>query len=127
MRPDISRDLRSLVAFAASARRPVVPILAAGAVAVAANGHRSPAGAPMPAATTIIGTAGFNQPENLVYDSVANVYYVSSMGSGAHGATLDALLTNVTSPAGLAVDSRHHRLAVTSIQDNRLYLVPLEQ
>lgn len=36
-----------------------------------------------------------------------------------------ALLTGITSPAGVAVDTRHHRLAVTSMQDNRLYLVPL--
>jgi hypothetical protein len=36
-----------------------------------------------------------------------------------------ALLTNVTSPAGLAVDTHHHRLAVTSMQGNRMYLVPL--
>jgi hypothetical protein len=36
-----------------------------------------------------------------------------------------ALLTGVPSPAGLAVDTRHHRLAVTSMQQNALYLVPL--
>lgn len=36
-----------------------------------------------------------------------------------------ALLTGVPSPAGVAVDTRHHRLAVTSMQQNALYLVPL--
>ena len=35
------------------------------------------------------------------------------------------LLTGVTSPAGLAVDTRHHELAVTSMQENKLYLLPL--
>ena len=35
------------------------------------------------------------------------------------------LLTGVPSPAGIAVDTRHHRLAVTSMQQNALYLVPL--
>ena len=38
---------------------------------------------------------------------------------------LHPLLTGVTSPAGLAIDARHHRLAVTSMNDNRLYFVPL--
>ena len=36
-----------------------------------------------------------------------------------------ALLTGVTSPAGVAVDTRRHRLAVTSMQDNTMYLLPL--
>ncbi len=36
------------------------------------------------------------------------------------------LLTGVASPAGLAVDTRRHRLAVTSMQTNTLYLVPLD-
>jgi hypothetical protein len=35
------------------------------------------------------------------------------------------LLTGVTSPAGLAVDTRRHRLAVTSMQGNAMYLLPL--
>jgi len=35
------------------------------------------------------------------------------------------LLTGVTSPAGVAVDTRRHRLAVTSMQDNTMYLLPL--
>jgi len=36
------------------------------------------------------------------------------------------LLTDVQSPAGIAVDTRRHRLAVTSMQTNSLYLVPLD-
>jgi sugar lactone lactonase YvrE len=35
------------------------------------------------------------------------------------------LLVGVTSPAGVAVDTRRHRLAVTSMQGNALYLLPL--
>lgn len=35
------------------------------------------------------------------------------------------LLTGVRSPAGVAVDTRRHRLAVTSMQDDALYLLPL--
>jgi sugar lactone lactonase YvrE len=38
---------------------------------------------------------------------------------------LTPLLTGVTSPAGVAVDTRRHRLAVTSMQGNALYLLPL--
>jgi hypothetical protein len=36
-----------------------------------------------------------------------------------------ALLRGVVSPAGIAVDTRRHRVAVTSMQGNALYLVPL--
>jgi hypothetical protein len=36
-----------------------------------------------------------------------------------------ALLTAVTSPAGVAVDTRRHQLAVTSMQSNTMYLLPL--
>ncbi|HWJ23283.1 MAG TPA: hypothetical protein VNS52_13100 [Gemmatimonadaceae bacterium] len=35
------------------------------------------------------------------------------------------MLTGVTSPAGVAVDTRRHRLAVTSMQGDALYLLPL--
>jgi hypothetical protein len=38
---------------------------------------------------------------------------------------LRPLLTEVTSPAGIAVDTRRDRLAVTSMQGNTLYLLPL--
>lgn len=41
------------------------------------------------------------------------------------GTALRALLTGVTSPAGVAVDTRRHHLAVTSMNDNKMYLVPL--
>lgn len=41
------------------------------------------------------------------------------------GEPLRPVLTGVTSPAGIAVDTRRHRLAVTSMQENALYLVPL--
>jgi hypothetical protein len=43
----------------------------------------------------------------------------------ARDGTLTPLLTDVTSPAGVAVDTRRHRLAVTSMQGNALYLLPL--
>jgi len=36
-----------------------------------------------------------------------------------------ALITGLTSPAGVAVDTRRHQLAVTSMQRNELYLLPL--
>jgi hypothetical protein len=35
------------------------------------------------------------------------------------------IITGVTSPAGVAVDTRRHRLAITSMQGNALYLMPL--
>jgi len=41
------------------------------------------------------------------------------------GDSLRVLLTDVTSPAGVAVDTRRGRLAVTSMQKNALYLLPL--
>lgn len=39
--------------------------------------------------------------------------------------TLQPLLTGVTSPAGVAIDTRRHTLAVTSMMDNKMYLVTL--
>jgi sugar lactone lactonase YvrE len=36
------------------------------------------------------------------------------------------VLAGVTSPAGVALDTRRHRLAVTSMQRNELYLLPLQ-
>jgi len=41
------------------------------------------------------------------------------------GDSLRVLLTDVTSPAGVAVDTKRGRLAVTSMQDNAMYLLPL--
>lgn len=41
------------------------------------------------------------------------------------GGALRPLLTDVKSPAGVAVDTRRGRLAITSMQDNALYLLPL--
>jgi len=41
------------------------------------------------------------------------------------GDSLRVLLSGVTSPAGVAVDTRRGRLAVTSMQDNTMYLLPL--
>jgi sugar lactone lactonase YvrE len=41
------------------------------------------------------------------------------------GDSLRVLLTGVTSPAGVAVDTKRGRLAVTSMQNNTLYLLPL--
>jgi sugar lactone lactonase YvrE len=41
------------------------------------------------------------------------------------GDSLRVLLTDVTSPAGVAVDTKRGRLAVTSMQGNAMYLLPL--
>ena len=41
------------------------------------------------------------------------------------GDSLRVLLAGVTSPAGVAVDTKRARLAVTSMQNNALYLLPL--
>lgn len=41
------------------------------------------------------------------------------------GALPRPLLTDVASPAGVALDTRRHRLAITSMQNNELYLLPL--
>jgi sugar lactone lactonase YvrE len=38
---------------------------------------------------------------------------------------VQAVLTGVTSPAGVAYDTTHDKLAITSMQDNKLYLLPL--
>ena len=43
----------------------------------------------------------------------------------ASGGSRRVLLAGVTSPAGVAVDTRRQRLAVTSMQGNALYLLPL--
>jgi len=41
------------------------------------------------------------------------------------GDSLRVLLRDVTSPAGVAVDTKRARLAVTSMQGNAMYLLPL--
>jgi hypothetical protein len=43
----------------------------------------------------------------------------------ALGGSPTPLLTGVQSPAGVAVDTRRHRLAITSMNGNALYLLPL--
>jgi len=35
------------------------------------------------------------------------------------------VIAGLTSPAGIAIDTRRHLLAVTSVQRNELYLVPM--
>jgi len=50
--------------------------------AAAACNHSTPPIGPVTANRQVISGAGFNQPENLVYDSVADVFLVSNMGSG---------------------------------------------
>src|SRR4051812_16438286 len=94
-------------------------------VAVAGAGcHRAPPVVATSAGRQVISGIGFNQPENIVYDSVADVFLISNMGGGqaahdnngfisrvaptghvlslrwiaggAHGVTLDA-------PKGLAI------------------------
>jgi sugar lactone lactonase YvrE len=42
------------------------------------------------------------------------------------GASPHVLLTDVDAPAGIAVDRHRHRLAVTSMQKNALYLLPFK-
>jgi hypothetical protein len=57
-------------------------------------------------------------------------YIVTSWGARtvyrmqANG-TLHPVLTGVTSPAGVAYDTRNAMLAITSMQDNKLYLLSL--
>jgi len=48
-----------------------------------------------------------------------SVYRLTSDG------TLHPVATGITSPAGVAYDTRRHRLAITSMEGNRLYFVPL--
>lgn len=48
-----------------------------------------------------------------------SVYHLLANG------TLQPLLTGVASPAGVAIDARRHHLLVTSMNDNKLYLVTL--
>lgn len=120
---------------------PVVPVIAVGALAIAAGCHRAPAVMETTPAATVIGNAGFSQPENLVYDSVADLYYISNMGpgdpaahdnngyiskvapdgrvvalrwiaGGTHGVTLDA-------PKGLAL--RGDTLAIADVGAVRLF------
>jgi sugar lactone lactonase YvrE len=61
---------------------PIVPLIAIGAIAVAADCHRAPPVTPSVSNVRVISGVGFNQPENLVYDSAADVYYVSNLGPG---------------------------------------------
>ena len=59
------------------------PALISAALIVAAGCHRAPVTlTPEAPSVTPIRNVGFNQPENLVYDSVADVYLVSNMGGG---------------------------------------------
>jgi hypothetical protein len=37
-----------------------------------------------------------------------------------------AILTRLASPAGVAVDTRRHRLAISSMTENKIVLLPLE-
>lgn len=37
----------------------------------------------------------------------------------------EPLVTGITSPSGVAVDSKRHRLVITSTQANMLYFAPL--
>ena len=61
---------------------PIVPLIAIGAIAVAADCHRAPPITPSASGVRVISGVGFNQPENLVYDPAADAYYVSNMGPG---------------------------------------------
>jgi hypothetical protein len=67
---------------------PISAALTAGVLAMATACSRPPAltpAAPLtPAAAEVetVSRVGFNQPENLVYDSVADVFLVSNMGGG---------------------------------------------
>lgn len=58
-------------------------------------------------------------------------YIVTSWGAKAvyrmqPNGTLNAVLTGVTSPAGVAYDTKHGMLAITSMKDNKLFLLPLK-
>jgi hypothetical protein len=56
---------------------------------------------------------------------VATSWDAQAVWKIAPGGTPVPLLTHVPAPAGLAVDTRRNQLAVTSVQRNALYLVPL--
>ncbi|HVX41179.1 MAG TPA: hypothetical protein VHB25_16550 [Gemmatimonadaceae bacterium] len=56
---------------------------------------------------------------------IATSWQAQSVWKLGEGYARTPLLTNVTSPAGVAIDTRRHRLAITSMKDNMLYLLPL--
>ena len=58
-------------------------------------------------------------------DLVVTSWDAKAVWSVAPGKPPRTLLSGITSPAGVAIDTRRHRLAVTSMQGNALYLMPL--
>ncbi|MFL5562799.1 MAG: SMP-30/gluconolactonase/LRE family protein [Gemmatimonadaceae bacterium] len=60
---------------------PAALVVAAFIVAGCHNGPPAPIAPASPVVTTVA-ASGFNQPENLVYDSIGDVYLVSNMGGG---------------------------------------------
>ena len=71
-----------MISATARETAPIVPLIAIGTLAMAADCHRAPVVTPSASNVRVIANAGFDQPENLVYDSVADVFYVSNMGVG---------------------------------------------
>jgi hypothetical protein len=63
-------------------RRTLTLCIAASSVAASACRHRPAVLTPTADAVRTIANAGFVQPENIVYDSVADVYLVSNLGGG---------------------------------------------
>ena len=82
--------------------------MAGAALALGASAcHRSPGVTPDAPSVKTIGGVGFDEPELRL------------------GSAPVAILSEVASPAGVTVDWRRDRLAVTSMQGNSMYLVPL--
>lgn len=56
---------------------------------------------------------------------IATSWQAKTVWKLGEGYVRTALLTDVTSPAGVAIDTKRHRLAITSMKDNTMYLLPL--
>lgn len=124
-------------------RRPLVPmttVAAAAAIGIGACHRRAPVLTPNAEAVKTVSNVGFAGPENIVYDSVADVYLVSNIGGGgpardnngfisrvaADGRVLDLKWiaggrsgVELDSPKGLAI--RGDTLAVADIGAVRLF------
>jgi sugar lactone lactonase YvrE len=78
------------------------------AVIAAGCHHLRPTAPPATPATPVVTTvaaSGFNQPENLVYDSVADAYYVSNMGGGDAARDNNGFISKVA-PDGRVISLR---------------------
>ena len=56
---------------------------------------------------------------------IATSWQAQTVWKLGEGYVRTPLLTGVISPAGVAIDTKRHRLAITSMKDNTMYLLPL--